>query len=113
MGPDQPGPAGQPGPQPLSFIDSKGPGQTGPQPLTSIGCNRMECLIKQEKLYYHALPSITALLPRYYRLLPRYYHLLPPYYRAIKVYYRAIAALLPPMIALHRRLLPSELVCPS
>ena len=51
----------------------------------------MEGLIRQEKLYYRLLPTITALLPHYYRLL------LP-----ITAHYRTITALLPPITTYYR-----------
>ena len=58
----------------------------------------MEGLIRQEKLNYPALLSITALLPCYYRLLPRYYRLLPLCYRlsarSITAYYGTLLPLL-------------------
>ena len=76
-----------------------------------VGCNRMEGLIRQEKLYYHALPSITALLlpitvyyravTVYYRSITAYYRAITTYYCAITVYYRAITALLPPIGAFY------------
>ena len=58
----------------------------------------MEGLIRQQKLYYRALPSITAPLPPITALLPPITALLP-----------SITALLPPMVALYCRLLPHSI----
>ena len=66
----------------------------------------MEGLIRQEKLYYHALPSITALLPSITALLLSITALLPPITALLPSITAHGRALSPPITALYYCLLP-------